>query len=316
LSFSVGYPPCVQGVELLPNVDTPSAFDETLPCYEPGDPDHPSFGDPTEYFVKSPGATGQPGREYLEYRGPAMLAVDKVSGATSVPDDTTGMSESHYLIQSSLFRMDLLLHGQDHADERWSNLVMRTGAWKYQIDHACDPNNWIHEGPGSDDINLPLWGTDSPISDDFTITLDGVWRLGIDVPAPLLLLVAGPDFFRTYLTAEFAGGDPELADWIFEASTRQFGAGEVQAIALDQTRCGFWPIRPASYHFFYRTRPPLAAPPTPRTWRSCDLENHVEGIMGSIPLDWAAMASNDDEPVTRSFRLILQDNIGGLLECE
>ena len=46
-------------------------------------------------------------------------------------------------------------------------------------------------------------------------------------------------------------------------TTKQFGKGRVQAIALDQTQCGFTPDRPATYNFFRHVRPSVAELPRP-----------------------------------------------------
>ncbi|MBK9472500.1 MAG: hypothetical protein IPO18_09485 [bacterium] len=43
-------------------------------------------------------------------------------------------------------------------------------------------------------------------------------------------------------------------DFIWDAVTRQFGAGWVDAVVLDQTSCTASPVRPATFNFFRNVR--------------------------------------------------------------
>jgi hypothetical protein len=104
--------------------------------------------------------------------------------------------------------------------------------------------------------------------------------------------------------------DPEIRERVYGDVTKQFGQGQVQAIALDQTQCGFSPNRPARYNFFRQVRPAVSELPPGRSWRDCDLKDaNVAGLAEHIQLDMdispAAMASLDRRPVTQYFRIIV-----------
>ena len=62
ITFEVGYPPCVQCVEILPKSNDPSAFDPSLECLEDTSPatleNHPCFGDTTVRIARQVGVGG------------------------------------------------------------------------------------------------------------------------------------------------------------------------------------------------------------------------------------------------------------------
>jgi hypothetical protein len=311
LSFEVGYPPCIQCVEVLPDSSTPSAFDETLECVE--DPDnlaiHPCFGDTTVLHI--PGRN-QVADNPLLYIRPVYMLVDKTSGFVQVVTDAGQGGEGNYEIAASLYRMYFLLHGLDDERERYDEMERRTMGWMYQVDYVCDPFNQIRDGGGNDDLRQPTWGRGSRggIKVD---PVTGLWRLDIDVAVPTYLIDNGPTQFKDiYLRFIVPGGieDPETRERVYNDVTKQFGKGQVQAIALDQTQCGFSPNRPAKYNFFRQVRPAVSELPAGRSWRDCDLKDaNVEGMAQDIQLDMdispAAMASLERRPVTQYFRIIL-----------
>ncbi len=307
LSFDVGYPPCVQCVEVLPKSSSVSAWPPTVECVD--DPAvHPCFQDVPEMRVSLNGT----GPDELEYVQPIFMLVGKANYQVEITDNAAGQEEANYVIPARLYRMSVLLHGMDDPRESWSENLRRMMAWRYQVDYDCDPFNQIKDGGGNDDLLDPTWGEPG---DGVGLNVDpasGLWRLSIDVIVPEQLFQGAPTYL-VVLQFLFADGDPEVAQAIFDATTRQFGAGTIRAVALDQTQCGFLPIRPAYYHYFRGVRPSLASPPVGQTWRDCNL--FVPDIKGSLSLGLGAMSSRSGDPVTKPFRLVVETNTGDYF-CE
>jgi hypothetical protein len=88
----------------------------------------------------------------------------------------------------------------------------------------------------------------------------------------------------------------------------------VQAIALDQTRCDFLPVRPARYNIFRHVRPTVADLPAGSTWRDCNLDQFVPGIMMDLDLSLGSMESLDGEPASKYFRIVVETDTGDF-EC-
>jgi len=306
LSFHTGYAPCTQGVELLGDPASPSAWDEALPCAEPGDTSHPCFTDTTALHVNMSGEPSVPGRETLAFHSAGWFVIDKYTHTVAVLADTTGQTTHCWVIPARRYRMKVLLHGRDHPDERWADPLLRIGGWQYQVDYECDPFNAISDGGGIDDIALPTWGSEEMVNELLEIEPDsGLWALHVDVAVPIVLLQTGPTIYRDgYLLAGIAGGDPEIADLLFELTTRQSGLGAVRAIAHDQTSCEVWPVRPARYHYFEGVRPSAGSPPPAMTWRHCNLPYSLDGIKGSIDLWMMTLPSNEGVPVQKFFHLV------------
>jgi hypothetical protein len=318
LSFEVGYPPCLQCIEILPKTFLPSAFDETLPCLADTSAGsiaaHPCFGDTTALRVTNNGL----GSDDLEFIQPAYMLVDKISGDTHVVLDPGQGGDQYYEINVSLYRMKILLHGLDDYRERWDSMDRRMMGWAYQVDYECDPFNQIQDGGGNDDISTPTWGETNGIPGLEIEYISGLWLIYVDVAVPNDLMTLGPDLYRDIALQYVVGiDDPEIRDRVFNDSTKQFGAGRVRTIAMDQTQCGFFPVRPARYNIFRYVRPSVANLPADRTWRDCDLRsnNIVPDIMEDIDLSLGSMESLDGAPVSKYFRIIVETATGDF-ECQ
>ena len=302
LSFDVGYPPCVQCVEVLPKSSMLSAWNDDLECVD--DPaSHPCFQQTPEMRISLSGA----GDDDLEYFQASYMLVNKQTHLVEVTDDIVGQELDHYVIPARLYRMSVLLHGMDDPRESWAENLRRMMAWRYQVDYDCDPFNLIKDGGGNDDLLVPTLGEPA---DGVGLDIDpatGLWRLQVEVAVPDLLF-NGPDQYLLLLTFLHADNDPELAQAIFDATTRQFGDGTIRAIAMDQTDCGILPPRPARYHYFSGVRPSVSSLPAGQTWRDCNL--FVPGIKGSLTLKNGSMFSNGGAPVVRPFRLIVETSAG------
>jgi hypothetical protein len=307
LSFDVGYPPCIQCIEILPKSSIPSAFDETLECVEDtaNIAAHPCFGDTTILLVTQDGL----GDGELQKGRPAWMLVDKSSGYTRVvlfPDQGT---VTDYEIAANLYHMEILLHGIDDIRERWTLKERRIMAWTYQVDYVCDPFNQIRDGGGKDDIKETTWGILAGGSGLEVDAATGLWKLTVDVAVPLDLLSLGPVFYKD-ISLRYTVGieDPEMRDRVFNDTTKQFGMGRVRAIAMDQTRCSFRPIRPARYNFFAQVRPSVAELPAGYSWRDCDLKSSsiVPGIQFDLDISPGVMSSLDHTPVWQYFRIIVE----------
>ena len=308
LSFDVGYPPCLQCVELLPKSSSTSAWNPSLACVD--DPaTHPCFQDVTELTVARTA-----GPDDLEYKQNLVMLVDKQTYFVSTADNGIGFEQTHHVVPARLYSMSILLHGLDDAREAWSEPLRRSLGWLYQVDYECDVFNQIKDGGGNDDIKEATWGEPG---DGVGLSIDpasGLWRLEVDVVVPENLFL-GPDTYLLLLTVLQAGNDPEVAQAIFDATTKQFGSGEVRAVTLDQTQCGINPIRPGKYNYFKQVRPSLAELPGVQTWRDCNL--FVPDIKDSLPLSRGAMASHAAaDAVVKQFRLVVKLDVGGEYFCE
>jgi len=312
MSFHVGFPPCVQCLEFLPGSAGESQYPEDLVCYDPDAASHPCFGETSVFYIQQQSSAEVPGRTYLQqtYQN-VFMGINKLTGLVDYslePQD----ENLFYVFNSRVFDMGVLLHGRDDPREAWSDPVLRTMAWRYQIDYDCDPSNSIADGGGIDNIYNTTFGyefgdTGIAIDED-----DGLWRLGVDIVVPESLLNHGPDVFRLLIEHTMASGDAELADELFNKCIRQLSSGKMRAVALDQTRCGFSPVRPGMYHIFSDVRPSSEGPGA-GTWRDCDPE--FGSVDWSINLSGGAMSSNETEPVENQFRIIFQ-GLNGDLSCQ
>lgn len=318
LSFDVGYPPCLQCIEVLPKSFSTSAYTSSLECYEglddEGNPvsSHPCFDDETVYRITKDGL----GADELEYVGQAVILVDKATGFTRTVTDTVGLTVSNYAVGARLYRMEVLLHGIDDERERWAQPLRRLMAWHYQIDYDCDPYNQIRDGGGNDDINEPTWGAGGGDTGLAIDSATGLWKVSVDISVPTDLVDNGPDHYRDfYLLFLVANNDQELADYLFDKTTRQNGHGTIRAVALDQTACGFTPARPAKYNLFTQVRPSVAELPASNlTWRDCTLETRVQGIQQGLNLSQGALPSLGGEPAVKHFRVVISTPAGDF-EC-
>jgi hypothetical protein len=190
-------------------------------------------------------------------------------------------------------------------------------AYAYQVDYVCDPFNQIRDGGGNDDLKEPTWGRAPSRPGVKVDPATGLWRITVDVVVPTDLINMGPDGFKEISLQYIVGiEDPEMRDRVFDDLTKQFGKGKVQAIALDQTQCGYAPRRPARYNFFRQVRPSVAELPAGRSWRDCDLKDAavVPGIQLDMDISPGTMASLDEAPVTQYFRIIVETSTGDF-EC-
>jgi len=315
LSFDVGFPPCIQCIEVLPKMSQPSDFDENLECLadtEPGTIEaHPCFGDTTVMRVTDNGL----GDGDLEFISPAFMLVHKVTGDVRVETEPGQGGELYFEISANLYRMKILLHGLDDSRERWESMVRRMMGWAYQVDYECDPFNQTHDGGGYDNIILPNWGQTPGVSGLEIEPVSGLWVIYVDVPVPRDLMLMGPEMYREVALRYIVGiEDPDLRDRVFNDSTRQLGRGHVQAVALDQSQCGFLPIRPARYNLFRHVRPSVAELFPGQSWRDCDLAQYVPDIYQDIDLSQGSMESLEGEPVPQYFRIVVETDTGDF-EC-
>ena len=317
LSFDVGYPPCIQCIEVLPTSATPSAFDETLECVEDtlNIAAHPCFGDTT--VLRTVNNNPTPGDDELQFIQSAFILVDKSTGFTRVVLDAGQGGEKNYEVLANLYRMEILLHGLDDIRERWVRKDRRIMGWTYQVDYACDPFNQIKDGGGNDDLKQPTWGK-FPSRDGLEIDpATGLWKISVDVAVPQSLMTLGPQNYKDiYMKFVLQIDDPEARDMVFEATTKQFGKGRVRAVALDQTQHNFEPIRPAIYNFFRFVRPSVAELPAGWSWRDKQLKD--SGLVPDIQLDMdispGAMESLEGAPVSQYFRIVVE-TLTGDFEC-
>jgi hypothetical protein len=302
LSFQVGFPPCLQCIELLPKPGlSESRFDDSIPCVaSPGDTTtHPCLAGVTDLRVTFAGD----GPNDLQFYRTTTILVDKDTGFLKVVDLPTASELATYqVIPARLYKMALLLQGEDDPREAWADPLRRIGGWRYAVYSACDPYNNSLDGGGSDNIRAATWGPPTPQ----TINANtGVWKLEINVAVPTLLLEAGLEAFRAHVSVVMAADDPVVTERITSVVTRQFGNGWVDVVALDQTVCGQNPNRPARFNFFRKVRPP-AGLPSGISWRDCDLDGYFGvQIKDRLPLSLGAMSSLDGQPVRKRFRLTL-----------
>ncbi|MBK9471668.1 MAG: hypothetical protein IPO18_05210 [bacterium] len=310
LSFSVGYPPCLQCIELLPKpgVST-SAFDEDTACVESAAEveTHPCLAGVTDLRVTYAGD----GPNDLLYYGVTNMMVHRDTGFLKVTESPApGEIPFYYVLPSRLYKFNLLLHGQDDPRDAWAEPLRRMGAWRYQVSYACDPYNVMQDGGGNDEIRATTWGPPKPQTID---PATGVWKLEVNVAVPTLLVQQGPAAFRAYLNAAMAAGNAAIVDMIYDAVTTQFGEGTVDAVAVDQTICGLDPDRPARFNFFRNVRVPAGLPPG-LSWRDCGLDGYFGNrIKDRLPLSHGAMSSLGGEPVRKRFRLTLVTPTGELV---
>ncbi|MCB1182125.1 hypothetical protein KDM41_01745 [bacterium] len=308
LTFDVGYPPCLQCIEFQPKTSMTSAYNLSLECID--DPaTHPCFQDTPEMRVTATGAQA----DALQYIQDLFMLVDKQTYFVNVSDTNDDQAGTKYVVQAKLYRMTILLHSKDDAREAWSLALRRSGAFAYQIDYECDPFNQIKDGGGNDDILSPTWGA---AGDGVGLRIDpasGLWRLEVDVVVPTTLVTSGPATYLTLLTFIQAGGDPAIAQDIFDATVKQFGNGQIRVVAIDQTQCNTTPRRPGSYNYFKQVRPTVSLAGT-ASWRDCD--SGMPGLQGSLPLSRGAMSSHPlAEPISMDFRLVI-DYGTGTYTCE
>lgn len=302
LSFDVGFPPCLQCIELLPKPATQaSAFDRDVPCvFDAADLDtHPCLAGTTDLRLTYAGT----GPDELAFVRNTTVLVNKDTGFLRFSDSPTNADLGiNYALPGRLYKIGLMLHGEDDSREAWAEPVRRMGAWRYEVVNACDRYNAILDGGGTDDVRLTTWG---PPNAQTINTATGVWKLEVDVAVPTILVQQGPEIFRAYVTALMAAGNPAVTEMIYRAVTQQFGDGWVDAVAVDQTICGLNPDRPARYNFFRNVRPATGVP-AGVSWRDCGLDGYVGiQIKDKLPLSLGAMPSLGGQPVRKRFRLTL-----------
>ena len=302
LAFAVGYEPCVQCVEIVPKAWSVSGYLPDVACVD--DPAvHPCFQDTTLLRVTETGA----GANDLQYVQPAYILVDKQSLFTRVVDNASGQEAANYIVPAKIYRMDVLLHGKDDPREAWAEDLRRILGWRYQVDYECDPYNQIQDGGGVDDIRLATWGEPGNGVGLDILTVTGLWRMTVEVAVPSNLFL-GAQTYLLLLQFTVTNGDTDAAQAVFDATTKQFGAGTIRAVALDQTACGALPVRPGRYNYFRKVRPSVAALAPGQTWRDCNLL--IPDIKDGLSLADGAMASRGGVPVIKPFRLVVQTNAG------
>ncbi len=317
ITFDVGFPPCVQCVELLPDRDSNSNVSPDQPCYVPGDVGHECFGDLTEFYIPQVTAnTPVPDKTELTFQGLGWMNVNKITHALRLSDEE-GDASNFYTFRSRIYSMTILLHGMDDMREAWLDPLNRARAWRYQVDYDCDPGNGILDGGGIDDINSVTWGLVSGDTGLFINPADGLWSIEVDFYIPESLWALGKDNFAFALNSLEGLNDIELAREIVDITMRQMSSGSVKVVALDQSACGFEPMRPSLYHLFDDIRPPgtLASG---ETWRDC-APSYQTVSSWNIKLGAMDSAHYDDQgfldPVTKDFKLFFQDAALGLIQC-
>jgi hypothetical protein len=320
LAFDVGYEPCLQCIELLPRPATStSAFDLSVPCVEDTSAGylagHPCLGGVTPLRVSALNvADPDPARDLQAVPGTYFMLVHRNTGIVTTRSTwpTGSDSVSNYVLAASRYKFAILLNGKDDPRESWSEAVRRVGGVEYQVSYACDPANTIRDGVGNDDLTLPTWGPPASGIGLVISPTDGVWKFEVDVFVPTQLLILGEVTFRLYLNATYAAGDPQVVAFLWDAVTRQFGDGWVEAIILDQTSCAVSPARPATFNFFRNVRPVMALS-AGQTWRDCNLSSPA--IQDKLPLTQAAMRSLGGVPVRKRFHITLNPQTGADVVC-
>lgn len=320
LSFDVGFEPCLQCIELLPKPSIAvSAFDATVPCVEDTSSgylaNHPCLGGVTALRVSAPMAPDpNPACDLESVLGTYYLLVDRVTGAAS-PSATAAThadSLANYVLPASRYKMAILLQGKDDPRESWSEALRRVGGVQYQVSYACDPSNSIRDGVGNDDIARQTWGQPASGSGLVINATSGVWKLEVDVYVPTLLLTLGEANFKMIIRPWIPEGASDVVELIYNAVTRPFGDGWVDAVILDQTSCAAAPVRPATFNFFRNVRPDMTLA-AGQTWRDCILSSPAIGA--KLPLSLSAMASLGGTPVRKHFRLTLNPGVGPDIVC-
>ncbi|MBK7047034.1 MAG: hypothetical protein IPH48_11105 [bacterium] len=320
LGFDVGHEPCLQCIELLPRPDTSvPAFDNSVPCVEDTSAaylaGHPCLGGVTQLRV-SPASAGGPdmARDLQMVPGTAFMLVNRASGivTNTVTWPSRSDSVSSHILVASRFRYAVVFNGMDDPRESWPQAARRIGGVAYRVSSACDPGNTIRDGIGSDNLEQPTWGQPATGTGLVISPIDGTWKFEVDVFVPTHLLQLGAANFRMYLNVVHAAGDAQVVDFIWDAVTRQFGAGWVDAVVLDQTSCTASPVRPAMFNFFRNVRPEMTLG-AGQTWRDCDLLS--SSIQQKLPLWQGAMSSLGGVPVRKHFQLTLHPQIGADIGC-
>jgi len=264
-NFFVGYPPCVQCIELQDGRVDGSGYTEELDCHDPNGAAHECFDEETTYYVLQDDQLPMAGRTYLEHQyDNKYLAINKATMTPSIrgeePDD--GL---YYSFECLAYSMTVFLHGKDDPREAWLDARNRSRGWKYQVDYDCDPGNLIQDGEGFDDLLTPTWGYEYGTENIELSDVDGLWKLTVNFYVPIGAVERGWDFFRFLTNLQI--GDEEITDQLMEICLRQMSGGSVRALVLDQTDCNY-PSRPAKYHLFETVRPPRALVGS-ETWRDC-----------------------------------------------
>ena len=312
-NFSVGYPPCVQCIELRDGRVSGSNYTVEPVCHDPLSPDvHECFDGVTTYYILQDDQAPVPGRTYLTHQfDNKYLAINKATMAPSIRGELPS-ADLYYSFECQTFSMTVFLHGKDDAREAWVNARNRIRGWKYQVDYDCDPSNLIQDGGGFDDLGTPTWGYEFGAPNISLSDVDGLWKLTVNFYVPIGAIERGWDFFR-FLT-NLPIQDEEKTDQLMEICLRQMSAGAIQAIALDQTECNF-PSRPAKYHLFNTVRPPRALIGN-ETWRDCSA-NYTpsttlllnEGTMDSADYDEEGRLIPESVSV-QYFNIVFQNGVG------
>ena len=319
LTFDVGYPPCVQCIEILRDDVTSNFPDPEIDCEASA-----CMDDTTTLHLALPAAQPPGDNSYLAPEaGLFAICIDKLNGSTFVvPFAEVGQYQADYFTQmASVYNFKILLHGQDHEDERWPgpDYSKRVMAFRYQVNNLCDPFNSIADGGGVDNILQPTWGVEDYYEQDQCEYLplcissdDGLWRLKSSVAVPIALLAQPPEAYYQSLVDNPLYSEEE-AELIFKAATQQIGLGWIEAVAMDQTTCGYFPTRPAAYNLFRKVRPvrPDAAPED-LPWRTCNAQPFEgQNIKISLGMELAAMESNDGEPSVKYFKFVINGEVDG-----
>jgi len=313
LTFDVGFPPCLQCIELLPKpTSMVSGFTFDAPCVEDNSDEYLATNEclsgVTELRVSASDVTDpDPTRDLEQVLGDVFILIDRDTGFMTRLSTTPTRADSlaSYILGAKRYKMGVLLHGKDNEEEAWSQsgtqAVRRMGGVQYEVSYGCDPYNDIKDGGGNDDIRVPTWGQPLTGTSLVVNTTTGLWKLEVDVFVPSVLLAQGDARFRSYLSTEITGENAAATAMIYNAVLRQFGDGWVEAVVLDQTVCGVVPAgRPASFNFFRNVRPSFALLDG-QSWRDCSLS--VTTI--ELPLSQGAMASLGGQAVRKNFRLTL-----------
>ena len=190
--FSVGYPPCVQCLELLPDLDGSSAFDESVECYDPLSPEpHPCFGDTTVFVIPHDDYVGpqQEGYHYLTSQNLAgYVGISRNSALTPRYFTEEPNEDNYYVYPVRFYSFQILMHGRDDPREAYDNPLWRNRAWRYQVDNECDPGNNIQDGGGVDNLNSPTWGFEGDAQYIDVSPTDGIWTLDVNIMVPELMV--------------------------------------------------------------------------------------------------------------------------------
>lgn len=318
LTFTVGYEPCLQCIEVKPDTTSASAFDFSTACVESVDEaylaTHPCLAGTTQLRVAATGVAPNPATDLQRLAGISYVLVNRDTGFVTnmLTRPTRADSVSNYVLAGTRFWFEARLHGKDDPAEAWSQPLRRVGGVMYEVGYGCDPFNEIKDGAGNDDVKVPTWGRSSNSLNLMLDQVSGLWKVRADVYVPSDLLVYGEATWKLLLRATVTGGNAEAANMIFNAVTRQFGDGYVDAVILDQTSEAAKPARPSVFNFFRNVRPGVTIGPAD-SWRDAGLVD--ASIKSKLPLSQAAMASLGGEPVRKRFRLTLQPLSGPPIVC-